>query len=49
MSTNDFLKALKQNKERLTRQQVKTLRGQALSGDIKGASKGLEKILQKAV
>ena len=38
-----FLRQLKD--QGLTRQQIKTLRGQALSGDIDGAIKGLERIL----
>lgn len=41
------LQAIKANAGRLTRQQVKTLRGQALAGDIDGAIKGLEKILKR--
>ena len=36
------LQAIKANAGRLTRQQVKTLRGQALAGDIDGAIKGLD-------
>ena len=31
----------------LTRQQIKTLRGQALAGDIDGAIKGLERLLER--
>ncbi len=38
-----FLRQLKDHG--LTRQQMKTLRGQALSGDIDGAVKGLERLL----
>lgn len=38
-----FLRQLKD--QGLTRQQIKTLRGQALAGDIDGAIKGLERIL----
>ena len=41
------LQAIKANAGRLPRQQVKTLRGQALAGDIDGAIKGLEKILKR--
>jgi hypothetical protein len=40
-----FIKSLKDSN--LTRQQIKTLRGQALSGDVDGAIKGLEKILKR--
>lgn len=32
---------------RLTKQQVKTLRGQALAGDLAGAKKGLKKAVAK--
>lgn len=31
---------------RLTRQQYRTLKGQIKAGDIKGAAKGLEKLLE---
>lgn len=38
---------LNQNKKLLTKQQYKTLKGQAVEGDIIGANKGLIKILQR--
>lgn len=38
---------IKQNKNKLTRQQVRTLYGQANSGDIEGAYKGLVKLLNR--
>ena len=38
-----FLKHLKKQRERLTTQQYKTIRGQALAGVIDGANKGLIK------
>lgn len=38
---DSFIRSLKQY--RLTKQQIKTLRGQALSGDLAGAQKGLKK------
>lgn len=38
-----FLRQLRE--QGLTRQQIKTLRGQALAGDIDGAIKGLERIM----
>lgn len=44
---SDFMKLLKSNKDNLTRQQYKTVRGQALSGDIDGARKGLAKLLKR--
>lgn len=40
-----FIKSLKEAD--LTRQQIKTLRGQALSGDVSGAIKGLDRILKR--
>ena len=38
-----FMRSLKQSG--LNRQQIKTLRGQALSGDLSGAQKGLERMV----
>lgn len=43
----DFLNKLKSKKEFLTKQQLRTLKGQALSGNISGAEKGLQKLLKK--
>ena len=46
----DMYKALKEierNKSNISKQQFKTLRGQCLAGDVEGALKGLEKILQR--
>lgn len=42
-----FLKRLKIHRHQLTRQQLRTLRGQALAGDIVGANKGLDHILRR--
>jgi hypothetical protein len=42
-----FLTRLYMCSHRLTRQQFKTLRGQALAGDIAGAEKGLERLLTR--
>ena len=39
-----FIKELGKYRGCLPRQRIKTLRGQALSGDLVGAKKGLEKI-----
>lgn len=41
------MKQLNQNKNMLTKQQFKTLKGQAVAGDDMGANKGLIKILQR--
>ena len=43
---NDYLKILKKYRHKLTRQQLLTLRGQILSGDIEGFKKGLKKIVK---
>ena len=49
LRAHQFLEHLKKNSEHLTRQQFLTLRGQALSGDIEGANKGLEKIVREGL
>lgn len=38
---------IKANRHRLNHQEYKTLRGQVLAGDDKGAMKGLESILRR--
>ena len=40
------LRSLKIYKSRLTKQQLKTFKGQILKGDIVGFKKGLEKVLK---
>lgn len=42
----DFLTELIRSRGLLTRQEVKTLRGQALNGDLDGARRGLARILK---
>lgn len=44
---NSFIKELKQYRHILPKQTISTLRGQALSGDLKAARKGLETALNK--
>lgn len=44
---NKFMRQLKQARNRITRQQLLTLRGQALAGDIVGAEKGLNTLLRE--
>lgn len=44
---NEVLKILKAHRGKLTRQQLRTLKGQALAGDTDAAIKGLQKILQQ--
>lgn len=41
---NLFIRNLRQYYGRLTDQQIKTLRGQALSGDLEGAWSGLKRL-----
>lgn len=43
-----YIKHLKEYRHLLPKQTIKTLRGQAIAGDIKGAVKGLITSLQKA-
>nr|DAR54799.1 MAG TPA: hypothetical protein [Caudoviricetes sp.] len=38
---------LKKNKDLLTKQQYRTIKGQIIAGDKKGAMVGLEKLLKK--
>lgn len=41
------LRTLKASRDRLTKQQFKTLKGQIIAGDIDGAMKGLKKIKER--
>lgn len=43
----DFFKMLGRHKHLLTRQELQTLRGQAMTGDYDGAKKGLIKLLDR--
>lgn len=43
----NIFKILKIHKHQLTKQQYKTLKGQAIAGDTLGAMKGLNKILRR--
>lgn len=44
---DDFIRSLKKYSKHLNKQELKTLRGQALAGDLQGANKGLQKILER--
>lgn len=46
MTLHYLMKSLNVHKSKLTIQQYRTLKGQALSGDIDGAAKGLKTILK---
>lgn len=42
---NVFIKTLRSQVGKLTKQQLYTLKGQALSGDLDGAKKGLNRLI----
>jgi len=48
MDMTGALIKIRQNKHKLTKQQLRTIRGQVFSGDIEGAMKGLNKLLARA-
>ena len=43
----EFLESLKKSKWNLTEQQYRTIRGQALKGNVLDARKGLQKVLKR--
>ena len=47
MNLYQLLHELKVWKTHLTRQQYRTLKGQAVHGDVAGAEKGLQRLLQR--
>ncbi len=47
IEVSGFIKSL--IKYGLSKQQIKTLRGQAFAGDLAGAKKGLERLIRKKV
>jgi hypothetical protein len=47
METVKFLMDLKRYKDVLPKQAMKTMKGQALSGDLEGAKKGLGTVLRR--
>ncbi len=47
IEVSGFIKSL--IKYEFSKQQIKTLRGQALAGDVVGAKKGLERLLRRKV
>jgi len=49
MDTMQFVTELKRYKDVLPKQTIKTLRGQALSGDLEGARKGQGTVLRRRV
>ena len=47
MTANQFIRHLKQYRNKLPRNTIKTLKGQALAGDVEGAARGLERKLKR--
>ena len=47
MEQKEFLQMLKAHKQHLTKQQFKTIKGQALAGDVEGANTGLQKLMER--
>ncbi len=47
MELNIFMKKLKDSKAKLTMQQYRTLKGQALAGNVVAAEKGLMRLLER--
>lgn len=44
---NRFIRKLKNCRQYLSKQQYRTIKGQALAGDIEGAEKGLNSLLRR--
>lgn len=44
---DNFIKELKEHRHFLPKQTIKTIRGQALAGDLEGAKRGLKTALNK--
>lgn len=47
LKAREFLEKLRKAQKQLDAQTYKTLRGQALNGDVEGAEKGLGRILRR--
>ena len=45
--TREFIRNLREYRGKIPKQQLKTIRGQALSGDLEGAKLGLKKVLER--
>ena len=46
--TRKFIKQLRAYRGKIPKQQLKTIRGQALSGNLKGAKLGLKRLTEEA-
>lgn len=49
MDISTALKQIRMNKHYLTTQQMRTLKGQVLAGDVDGAMRGLNKLIGRIV
>ena len=49
MELNIFIRKLKDSKSKITMQQYRTIKGQALAGNVDAANKGLENLLKRGV
>lgn len=47
MELDKFLDSLYNNKKKLTQQQYRTIKGQAMSGNIDGARKGMWRVINR--
>lgn len=48
MSADEFVRGLAAYRKRISKPLLKTLRGQALAGDVDGAMRGLKRILERS-
>ena len=44
---SEFLKTLNQNKKKLSRQEYRTIKGQALHGNVIAANRGMKNVMRK--
>lgn len=44
---SEFLKTLNQNKKKLSRQEYRTIKGQALHGDVIAANRGMQNVMRR--
>ena len=43
----EYLKTLNGNKQKMTQQEYRTIKGQALHGDVIAASRGMQKLMRR--
>jgi hypothetical protein len=44
---SEFLKALKQKKNKMSVQEYRTIKGQALKGDVMAAKRGMDRVIRR--